>query len=67
MEFLQVVIFGCLFALLFTGFRAFSKKDWSYGSTNYDGKETQSQFLALFILIVIGFVALWYIGSNSQG
>lgn len=62
-----MVITGAVFALLFTGFRAFSKKDWSYGSTNYDGKETQSQFLAVFILIVVGFVVLWYIGSNSQG
>lgn len=67
MEFLIVVIMGSLFALIFTGYRMFSKKDWSYGGTDYDGKKTRDDARSLFVLLVIGFVVLWYFGSNNPG
>ena len=56
----MVVIMGCLFALIFTGYRMFSKKDWSYGGTDYDGKVTRDQARSLFVVIVVGFVILAY-------
>ena len=64
MNFLYVVFTGALFALIFVGFKPFSKKDWSYGGRNYDGKESQSTFMTWFIVLVIGFTLLWYLGSN---
>ena len=63
----MIVIMGVLFALIFTGYRMFSKKDWSYGGTDYNGKETRDQARSLFVLIVIGFVVLVYAFSNNPG
>ena len=63
----MVVIMGCLFALIFTGYRMFSKKDWSYGGTDYDGKATRDQARSLFVVIVVGFVIVVYAFSNNPG
>ena len=55
----QIIVFG-LIALFFAGGMMFKKKDWSYGGTHYDAKETRASGVQIFLAI---FLFLWCFGA----